>query len=167
MKMSHRAKRMQRHLKRSRGQGLNLVSLMDIFTILVFFLLVNSSTAEQLSGNKDVQLPVSSAEKAPNETLLITITQRDILVGGLKVASVDDVLNSDADVIPGLEKELKFQAGKGIIQAQGEGGREVTIMGDQTIPYKLLKKIMQTSTKAGYSRIALAVTQQTQKNKGS
>jgi len=48
MQKSHRAARMDRRHKRGKkaGVALNLVSLMDIFTILVFFLLVNSTNVE-------------------------------------------------------------------------------------------------------------------------
>ena len=63
MKFAGRAARMDRHHKRhKRSTALNLVSLMDIFTILVFFLLVNSSDVEVLPSAKDVQLPESIAE---------------------------------------------------------------------------------------------------------
>ena len=63
MQYMGRAARMDRHHKRHKqGVSLNLVSLMDIFTILVFFLLVNSSDVEVLPNAKDVQLPESIAE---------------------------------------------------------------------------------------------------------
>ncbi|MEJ2362362.1 MAG: hypothetical protein P8Z75_13220 [Gammaproteobacteria bacterium] len=42
MKESHRTRRMERHHKRNKKTAtLNMVSMMDIFTILVFFLLVS------------------------------------------------------------------------------------------------------------------------------
>ena len=60
MAKSARAKRMAKHHRRNKGKGtLNLVSLMDIFTILVFFLLVNSSDVQTLPNAKDLQLPES------------------------------------------------------------------------------------------------------------
>ena len=80
MKMSRRARRMERHHQRRKDSGLNLVSLMDIFTILVFFLLVSSSSVQQLPSSKDIRLPTSVAKKAPKETLVIAVTQKDILV---------------------------------------------------------------------------------------
>ncbi len=160
MKMSRRAKRMARHHKRRKQPGLNLVSLMDIFTILVFFLLVNSSTAVQLPGTKDLKLPLSSAEKKPEETLTLMITARDLLVQGRKVASVEAILASDAPTIPALAEELKFQARKRLVAGEEEKtGRHITILGDKTIPYRLLKKIMATCTEADYRNIALAVSQ--------
>jgi hypothetical protein len=64
MVKSARAKRMDKHhLRNKRTVGLNLVSLMDIFTILVFFLLVNSSDVETLPNTKELQLTESIAEE--------------------------------------------------------------------------------------------------------
>ena len=62
--MSQRAKRMERRNERGKKTvSLNLVSLMDIFTILVFFLLVNSAQVEVLPNARDLQLPESIAEQ--------------------------------------------------------------------------------------------------------
>ena len=79
LKMSHRAKRMDKMHRRNKSGGLNLVSLMDIFTILVFFLLVNSSSTQQLPSSKDIQLPKSVAEALPKETLVLVISNNDVL----------------------------------------------------------------------------------------
>ena len=83
MKMSRRAKRMQRHHKRLKGgAAINLVSLMDIFTILVFFLLVNSSDVQNVPSTKDVILPESVAEQKPKETIFIVVSEKDLLSRG-------------------------------------------------------------------------------------
>ena len=159
MEMSKRAKRMQRHHKRKKSATLNMVSLMDIFTILVFFLLVSSSTGEVLPSTKSIKLPESTAEKKPKETLTIFINDTDILVQGRKIATVSSVLTTKGLVIEPLKKELDLQA-KRLIGLQPEGkpfNGEVTVLGDKTLPYKLLKKIMVTCTKANYGNISLAV----------
>lgn len=159
LKMSKRAKRMQRHHKRNKKVGLNLVSLMDIFTILVFFLLVNSSSTQQLPSTKDIQLPKSVAEALPKETLVITISNNDLLVAGRRIVTVKEFIDSKVAVIPLLEKELAFQFRQSRSKKSKDGQREITIMGDRTIPFKALKKIMATCTKTNYSRISLAVLQ--------
>ena len=93
MVKSARAKRMDKHHKRNKGAGtLNLVSLMDIFTILVFFLLVNSSDVETLPNAKDLQLPESIAEEKAKETVVILIGEEDIIVQGQPVAKIQDVM---------------------------------------------------------------------------
>ncbi len=158
MKLSHRAKRMDRHHKRFGKGGLHLVSLMDIFTILVFFLLVNSSTVEQLPSTKAVTLPESSSEKLPEETLLILVNNNDLIVQGRKVARADEVMNSDSNIIEGLKQELEIQLAQRIgINKQESDPGDVTIMGDKEIPYKLLKRILYTLSESNYQNISLAV----------
>ncbi len=161
MKMSKRARRMQRHHQRRKQPALNLVSLMDIFTILVFFLLVNSSNSQQIPSSKDLRLPTSVAKKVPKETLVIAITERNILVQGRSVAEVGQVLASEEVFIPNLKKELSFHASKGLF-ANNEAkkrGRAVTIMGDEKLPYELLRKILATCRQANYTQVAFAAMQ--------
>jgi biopolymer transport protein TolR len=157
MKMSRRALRMERHHKRSRaGAGLNLVSMMDIFTILVFFLLVQSSDVEVLPSAKSVRLPESIAEKSPKQTVVVTVNDQDILVQGRKIASVPEVVNGEGDTIDALKTELEYQARRAPLAA-GKTQRDITILGDKEIPYRLLKKIMITCVRASYENISLAV----------
>ncbi len=166
MKMSRRAKRMERHHKRGRRlPGFNLIALMDIFTILVFFLLVNSSDVEVLPNTKSLKLPESVANKKPEETLVVMVNDKDILVGGKKIASVQAVMASPALVIQPLKAELDYQSKRSRVRTP-EGTRakrEITIMGDRKIPFELLKKVMITCTRANYTKISLAVLKKTLK----
>lgn len=162
MVKSARAKRMDKHhLRNKRTVGLNLVSLMDIFTILVFFLLVNSSDVETLPNTKDLQLPESIAEEKAKETVVILIGEEDILVQGAPVAKVADVMKIKGNDIPALRQALKSQNDRVLRRAAQDdiAGREVTIMGDKEIPYRLLKKVMATCTDSDYGQISLAVLQ--------
>ena len=153
---------MDKHHKRHKGTGgLNLVSLMDIFTILVFFLLVNSSDVETLPNTKDLQLPESIAEEKAKETVVILIGEEDIIVQGAPVATVADVLASRGNDIPALREALLSQNDR-VLRRAAENEierREVTIMGDKDIPYRLLKKVMATCTGSDYGKISLAVLQ--------
>ena len=162
MVKSGRAKRMAKHHKRNRGAGgLNLVSLMDIFTILVFFLLVNSSDVDTLPNTKDLQLPESIAEEKAKETVVILIGEVDIIVQGTPVAKVADVMNIQGNDIPALREALVSQNDRVLRRESQEDieGREVTIMGDKEIPYRLLKKVMATCMASDYGQISLAVLQ--------
>ena len=158
---SRRAKRMEKHHKRKAIGSLNLISLMDIFTILVFFLLVNSQDVETLPNAKDLQLPESYAEEKSRENVVIMITADQILVQGKVVASVADVRSQEGFVIAELEHELRLQTEKMLRKETLESidDREVTIMGDRELPYSLLKKIMASCTSADYGKISLAVMQ--------
>ncbi len=162
MVKSARAKRMEKHHKRNKGAGaLNLVSLMDIFTILVFFLLVNSSDVQTLPNAKDMKLPESIAEKKPEETVVVLIGKTDILVQGEVVARIEDVMATVGNDIPELREALMSQNDRVLRRAAQDdiAGREVTIMGDKEIPYRLLKKVMATCTESDYGQISLAVLQ--------
>ena len=162
MVKSARAKRMDKHHKRHRGAGtLNLVSLMDIFTILVFFLLVNSSDVQTLPNAKDMKLPESIAEKKPEETVTILIGKTDILVQGEPIATIDKVMATKGNDIPELREALLSQNDRVLRREARDdiAGREVTIMGDKDIPYRLLKKVMATCTASDYGQISLAVLQ--------
>lgn len=162
MVKSRRAKRMDRHHKRGKiGSALNLVSLMDIFTILVFFLLVNSSDVEVLPNAKDIQLPESIAEEKAKETVVILIGDEHIIVQGTPVASVAEVMQLPGNDIPQLRQALLSQNDR-VLRRESQddiAGREVTIMGDKDIPYRLLKKVMATCTESEYGQISLAVLQ--------
>lgn len=160
-KLTGRQKR-QLHFKSLHARsGLNLVSLMDIFTILVFFLLVNSG-AQQLPSTHDVKLPTSTSSIKPKENLILTITKTDIVVAGRKVASLSDVIkDKPGQVIPGLESELKFQATNSqLSNVDAQKQHAVTIMGDENIPYKILSKVLATCRKANYTHIDFAAYQE-------
>lgn len=160
---SARAKRMERHHKRGKlgSATLNLVSLMDIFTILVFFLLVNSSDVEELPNVKNIQLPESIAEAKASESVVILISEEFIIVQGTPVAKVSDVLKLRGNDIPELRQALLSQNDR-VLRRESQqdiASREVTIMGDKDIPYRLLKKVMATCTDSEYGKISLAVLQ--------
>jgi biopolymer transport protein ExbD len=162
MYKSKRAKRMEVRHKRHKAAGaLNLVSLMDIFTILVFFLLVNSSEVEVLPNAKDIQLPESIAEQKAKESVVILIGEEDIIVQGTPIVKVSDVMRRRGNDIPELRQALLSQNDRVLRkEAQDDiAGREVTIMGDKDIPYRLLKKVMATCTASEYGKISLAVLQ--------
>lgn len=160
MQNLRRIKRMTR-AKRRKVPALNLVSMMDIFTILVFFLLVNQSSTEELPSPDIIKLPDSVAEQKPEQTIVVMITPDSIMVQGQAVAAIDEVMAREDTVIPAVRDVLRAEAGN-IISVSGaaaERNRQVTIMGDKQIPFKLLKKVMASCTAAGYQRISLAVQQ--------
>jgi biopolymer transport protein TolR len=162
MAKSGRAKRMDKHHKRNKGAGaLNLVSLMDIFTILVFFLLVNSSDVQTLPNAKELQLPESIAEEKAKETVVIMIGETDLIVQGTPVAKIADIMATKGNDIPELREALLSQNDRVLRRESQEdiAAREVTIMGDKDIPYRLLKKVMATCTESDYGQISLAVLQ--------
>lgn len=151
---------MQRHHKLAKGSPLNLVSLMDIFTILVFFLLVNSSSTPQLPNQKDLALPKSTATKIPEDTLVLAITPQSVLLQGREVAKVQDLVASSGELIEPLRQALESQrSNRQLNTAADDAGGAITIMGDENISYALLHKILATCQQANYTKIAFAAHQ--------
>jgi biopolymer transport protein ExbD len=158
MKLSGIQRRAERRTRNTSTVDLNLVSLIDIFTILIFFLLINTGVAEILPTSKNIKLPESTAEKPARETVVVLVSQGDIVVDGRKVATVSDVMRAEGDVIPALKAELDLMAQRPVIRAANEANaRAVTILGDREIPYALLRKVMVTCARADFTDVAFAV----------
>ena len=158
MKSTGIQKRAARRNRNTSTVDLNLVSLIDIFTILIFFLLINTGVADVLPNSKSIKLPESTAEKLPRETVVVLVSQNDIIVEGRKVAAVSDVIDVEADVIPALKAELDVLASRQVIRAENEASkRAITIMGDKEIPYRLLRKVMVTCARADFTDVSFAV----------
>jgi biopolymer transport protein TolR len=159
MKLTPIQKRAERKSRNDHGLDMNLVALIDIFTILIFFLM-SSTGIEVLSSARAVKLPESTAEKMPRETVVITISATDIVVDGRRVASVSDALAGEGDLIAPLKAELDLLANRQTIRKENEAqAKAVTIMGDKAIPYRLLRKVMYTAARADFADVAFAVTQ--------
>ena len=160
MSSSLRSRRMARNHKRmAQHPRLNLVALMDIFTILVLFLMVNSGDVEVLQSDPDISLPESLSEQRPELALTIKVSADELLVDGRSVQLIGDSLAQPESSLPALAVELQDQARRRheLSQRELELGRAVIIMGDRHTPYKLLKRIMTTCAEHGYRDISLAV----------
>ena len=152
-------KRAERRSRNKMSMDMNLVSLIDIFTILLFFLLSSATGVEILTSTKAVKLPMSSSEKLPKETVVIVVAGQDILVDGRKVTTVDEAMAVKGDEIAPLKAELALHAAKQVVREENKAqGRAVTIMGDRDIPYALLRKVMATAARADFSDVSFAVT---------
>jgi biopolymer transport protein ExbD len=163
MRESRRIKRMER--SRKKVTGLNLTALMDVFTILVFFLLANSSSNEVLSTPKHIKLPDSVVESKPRETVVIMVGPEMVLVQGEVVVNTPELLETKSENIPEITQKLELLE-RNIININTQSvvtSKEVTILADKTIPFNVLKKIMTTCTGSGYGRISLAVIQKASK----
>ena len=172
MKQSFRAKRLAKHHKRYNSTSkLNLVSLMDIFTILVFFLIVNQSEVRVLQNTKELNLPVSIAKEMPAENILVTVLPRSILIQERVIWQQEQVLTQvsqqdNPDLMKALKTELNYLSAKRVelSKSEQENGRAVTIIGDSSVPYQVLKQIMAACADSNYRDISLAVKQVAKKN---
>ena len=159
MRNSRRIKRMGRN--RVKIGKMNLTSLMDVFTILVFFLLVNSGSVELVQSPKDVKLPESFEESKPRETVVISVSPEDVIVQGRLVAKVADILEGKDDSLAPLGArlaELKENI-VGPATLTVADSQEVTILADKSVPFIVVRMVMSACTDEGYENVSLAVIQ--------
>jgi biopolymer transport protein ExbD len=164
MRTSRRMRRMERNKKKA-VVSLNLTSLMDVFTILVFFLLFHSTGSEAVEAPKQIKLPQSIVETKPRETVVILVSPEEVLVQGEAVIKTPELLNTKIETVPVIKDRLDRlkQSVIGISTKTVAESKEVTILADKTIPFRVLKKIMSTCTDSGYGKISLAVIQKSAK----
>jgi len=161
MSDSRRKKRMSRSKRKGGSTGMMLTSLMDIFTVLVLYLIVNQGTGVTLDAPKSVKIPESVVETSPRNSVVMAVSNTDVYIQGELVIKVADVLESKQDYIEPVRqemlriKELAAERGDKGISESGE----ITILADRGVPFKILKKLMSTSSSAGFDKISLAVNQ--------
>jgi len=165
MRYSRRIKRMERNNRKGaiRGLGINLIPMMDVLTVLVFFLLFHSFNSTL--PDAQIALPTSAVETRPRETVAIVVSPEAVMVQGEAVVSTPRLLDDGIVMVKELRDRLE-QLGNGAISASAEAAAktmEVTLLADKTIPFKVLKKIMSTCTACGYERISLAVAEKAEK----
>ena len=159
MKTSRRIARMSRN--RAKVPKLNLTSLMDVFTILLFFLMFHSGTSELVQEPKGVSLPASVVESKPRETVVIVVGRDDVLVQGEVVARVADIAARPGEEVGPIGERLAALSRSviGVNTQVVAKSQEVTVLADRSVPFNVVKTIMSTCTAQGYTRISLAVTQ--------
>jgi len=157
-----RVKRRRERAHRTNGH-LMLVPFIDMLTILVVFLLLHTADVEILPNTKNISIPQSVSELKPRETLVVMLTRDMLFVDGKPVATLAEIQSTEGNVIPALKAALGRQGAR-VLQANSKRGtdeevanREVTIMGDKSTPYAVLKKVMATCTDADFGKVSLAV----------
>jgi len=132
---------------------------MDIFTILVFFLLLNSGDSSQIQNAEFVKLPDSSASAASHIEATILIGAGEIWLNKERITTIEEVLNSKDKLISSLSQKLIEYAEKRgeLTSYEKNNGLAVTIMGDKTVSFSLLERVMATCSAENFRDISLAV----------
>ena len=81
--------------KKHEDPELNLIPMIDIMSVMVAFLLIYSTEVEVVQNAKDVEIPLSTAEAKPAETVVVTITRDTLLVQGDVVATMEQIRDPD------------------------------------------------------------------------
>jgi biopolymer transport protein TolR len=155
--------RIKRHRKRAHSSDghLALVPFIDMMMILVVFLLVHTADVDILPNTKSISIPQSISEQKPSAAVVVMVTRDTIYVDGVPVGTLQQVAASQDLVIAPLKAALISERERTLSRAAKADikKREVTIMGDKSTPFKILKKIMATCTEADYGKVSLAVVE--------
>lgn len=139
---------------------LNLTSMIDMFTILVVFLIKSYSAEGQIVTVSDaLTLPHSRADRATELHLEIVVTNEAIVVDGEPIVYVDASVTSQGNPIPVLVERLSdhleyTRLMRGITDGDD---LKVNIQGDVAIPAILLQRVMSSCAVAGYATQNLTV----------
>ncbi|WP_370979987.1 ExbD/TolR family protein [Agaribacterium sp. ZY112] len=139
---------------------LSLISLMDIFTILVFFLMLNSGETQNIEVMKVVDLPDSSAGKSPHTDLMLFVSEDHLIFDKTEIAEVSEILKDPKKPIEALItvlQEQKLVMGEDEVALQEKIGHAITIQADKHVDYELLKIVMETCQTENFRNISLAV----------
>ena len=162
---SRRMKRMERNNKKGaiKGLGINLIPMMDVLCVLVFFLLFHSFNSTL--PDAQIALPVSTAEAKPRETIAIVVSPETVMVQSEPVVDTPSLLDDSVGLVREIRDRLKQLESEMVDLGTNVAAesKEITLLADKTIPFKVLKKIMSTCTASGYGRISLAVVQKAEK----
>ena len=162
MNSSRRMRRMERSgRKDNKVAALSLVALIDMFTNLVFFLLVAQGVTVLQEPRKEIDLPDSYVEETPRPTVVIMVSDKWVLVEGEQMATVEEILATKEDSVPAIRERLAQIKRKviGLTEQTNAQSDEVTILAHKELPFKIMKKLMSTCASAGYGKISLAVNQ--------
>ncbi|MHB8481249.1 MAG: ExbD/TolR family protein [Nitrospiria bacterium] len=147
----------RRHLEPPR---LNLTAMVDVFTVLLVFLLKSYAVEGSINTPVPVSLPSSTASASSEMTINITVTEMGLFLENMRIE--DPTFQSmETPDIPRLDHDLKafLQKNPGLPKE-----KKVTILGDKKIPYYLLKKVIYTCSQNDLSDISLAVYQKRGEN---
>jgi len=152
--------RIKRHRQRKHGAShFALIPFIDMMTILVVFLLAHTAEVDILPNTKNISIPQSISDRKPSAAIVVMITTDSLYVDGQVVGSLQDLIRNQGPFFAPLKNALMAQNSRSLQQNTDIAKREVTIMGDKSTPYAVLKKIMMTCSEAEYGKVSFAVVE--------
>jgi biopolymer transport protein ExbD len=153
--------RIKRHRQRRHGANhFALIPFIDMMTILVVFLLAHTAEVDILPNTRNIAIPQSLSDRKPSTAVVVMITTDSVYVAGQLVGSVSDIVADQGPFFAPLKAALLAQSAPSPAGAETDvSQREVTIMGDKSTPYSVLKKIMLTCSEAQFGKVSFAVVE--------
>ncbi|MEE2901571.1 MAG: biopolymer transporter ExbD [Myxococcota bacterium] len=145
--------------KHTKAADILLTPLIDMFVLLVVFLIMNfSATGELVTISKDIKLPKASTTKMLERAPIIQISAKTVAVEGFKVGDSDDIIKDEDLRVPQLTDKL--QEMRKVDEMMHPGAQfkgQIIINADKDVEFKLVRKVMMASAEAGYTAINYAV----------
>lgn len=139
---------------------LNLTSMINVFVLLVIFLIQQfSADGDLLFMTEKIKMPEAANYEQLERAPVIQVSADDISIEGSRVAVVADIENEEYWNIPALEEQLRDQKkAYEMVRGSGEGFKgDINIQADKAVPFKIIKRVMYSANQAGYFNINFAV----------
>lgn len=147
--------------RRPKLLSLQLTSLLDMFAILLVFLLVSFQADDKgFILHAGVDLPASTAGSPLKPGVNVAITEEAVYVEGYKVHYLQQGGRiTDEELKEGRLEEVSRAIGVIWESKKGEEDDDniVLIQADQGLPYKTIHLVMRSAAHAGFYRFRLAV----------
>jgi biopolymer transport protein ExbD len=150
--------------KQKVSTDLRLTSLLDMFTILLVFLLKSfSADGQMVTATEDLQLPESTSHKEPRSAPIIAVTKEWVMLDDKPLVKIAD-LKADSDLLiqplqASLQQSRAFSEQLGAIDTRVGFDGTVDIMGDRDASFAVIKRVMYTCGQVGFNNMLLAVYQ--------
>ncbi len=148
----------------------SLISLVDFFTCLIFFLLQIQDLGAGAVVSKDITLPLSISTKEIKASTIVAITPTDVLVEGFSAGKIEEEVRREDLSIPLLEEylgKIRDRAAKQAAATGAEWEGRLIIQGHKDVSFEILKRVLFTAGKSGFSIMSLAVTRSGGESVGS
>lgn len=154
--------------------SLNLYPMLDVFSILIVFLLMNFSVSgESSEANANLELPVSAVKLSLDSAATVSVTKSEILLqGGISIP----LTANNQDVVEAYKKDGQGAIRKAYdefkrLKAQNEtlknrqknlglSNADVSTLimeSDKVIPYRIIKRILASAQQAEFIAWKFAV----------
>ena len=138
---------------------LNLIPLIDIMSVLVAFLLIYSTEVEVVQNSKGIEIPQSSAEVKPQQSVVVMVTREHLFVQGEPVATIAEVQARQRRSSSRCVRCSIGRCSRAPASDEDASSREITVIADKSLPFDIVKRVMATCTSSSYGKISLAVLQ--------
>jgi len=153
--------------KKSGYAGLNLTPMVDMFTIIVIYLLQNfSQDGDILFMTKEIQLPSITSKTTLDRAPVVSVSAESVLVDGVKVIDTAELTRDATMNVPALEevmqeKKRNIQQSAALLGGIKTFEGRLNVQADKGVKFQVLKKVMFACNVAGFGALNFAGMQTT------